>query len=67
VNGAPTKAEAAFAKWLNEGPRLAKAAGLYVGIKVMSDDHPEAKKAREGAGIVTPSKAPGLTVGVTGS
>jgi hypothetical protein len=35
----------AFALWSGEGPRIAKAAGLYVGIKVMPADHPEAKKA----------------------
>lgn len=30
-----------FARWLEEGPKLAKAAGLYVGIKVMPASNAE--------------------------
>lgn len=37
-------ASTAFSKWLEDGPRLAKAAGVYVGIKV-TDAQPIAFRA----------------------
>jgi hypothetical protein len=46
-NATPAKADdptAAFMAWVHQGPALAKAAGLYVGIKVYASEQ-AARKA----------------------